>query len=147
MRISRVLLATTMVAAVGCSRKAADARPANQSSDTMSPMGSQMAMQGMQRMPAMNVHLDSMTAMPPAQMASAMAAHEDLASRTMDAMGGDMRMMNMKPDAAWTALSDSLRQDLAELSALSGNALKTRMEAHAGRMRRMMAMHEGMMKM
>lgn len=62
-------------------------------------------------------------------------------------MGADMRGMNMTPDSAWAALSDSLRQDLADLPSLSGGALKSRMQAHVGRMQRMLAMHEGMMKM
>jgi hypothetical protein len=62
-------------------------------------------------------------------------------------MGADMRGMNMQPDSAWTALADSLRQDMAELPALSGEPLKSRMEAHIARMRRMMTMHQGMMRM
>ena len=65
----------------------------------------------------------------------------------MDAMGADMRGMNMKPDSAWGALGDSLRQDLAELPGLSGASLKTRVQAHIGRMQRMLATHEGMMRM
>jgi len=44
-------------------------------------------------------------------------------------------------------LSDSLRRDLADLPGLMGSALTARMQAHIGRLRRMMAMHEGMMKM
>lgn len=35
---------------------------------------------------------------------------------------------------------------LAELPGLKGQALSTRMRAHAGRMRRLMAAHEQMMK-
>ncbi|MDZ4862259.1 MAG: hypothetical protein SGJ01_02340 [Gemmatimonadota bacterium] len=75
------------------------------------------------------------------------AAHQDMASRMMDAMGADMRGMNMTPDSAWAALTDSVRQDLADLPGLSAGALTSRMPAHIGRMRRMMALHEGMMKM
>ena len=109
--------------------------------------GMQMSMQGMQMIPAMRAHLDSLGSMTPEQIGSGMEAHQDLASRTMDAMGADMRGMGMSPDSAWSSLADSLRQDLAELSGLSGEALKSRMEAHAGRLRRMMGMHEAMMKM
>jgi hypothetical protein len=106
-----------------------------------------MAMQGMQMMPGMQAHLDSMAVMTPERMAGMMAAHQDQASRMMDAMGADMRGMNMQPDSVWTAVSDSLRRDLAELPGLSGGPLGLRMEAHIARMRRMMAMHQGMMKM
>lgn len=70
-----------------------------------------------------------------------------MASRMIDAMGADMRGMNMTPDAAWTALSDSLRRDLADLPGLSGEQLGSRMQAHIQQMRRMMALHKEMMKM
>ena len=51
-----------------------------------------------------------------------MTTHQDLASRMMDAMGADM-------------------------PGLATGPLTTRMQAHIARMRRMMAIHEGMMKM
>jgi hypothetical protein len=129
-----------------CGKKPESAQPA--AGDSTGAMGGmQMTMQGVEMIPHMRAHLDSLGAMPPAGMVAAMAAHQDLASRMMDAMGADMRGMNMQPDAAWTALGDSLRQDLAELSGLAGEALKTRMQAHIGRMQRILVMHEGMMKM
>ena len=133
-------LAIGMLAACG---NKSEAPPA---ADSAGAMGG-MAMQGMQMMPGMLAHLDSMAAMPLEGMAAMMAGHQDLASRMMDAMGADMRGMNMPPDSAWTALSDSLRRDLAEMPGLSGGPLGLRMEAHIARMRRMMAMHRGMMKM
>ncbi|MDZ4862270.1 MAG: hypothetical protein SGJ01_02395 [Gemmatimonadota bacterium] len=133
-----------MLAACGKKPEAAQA-PAADSVGTMG--GMQMAMQGMTMMPLMRAHLDSLGALPPAGMAAVMSAHQDLASRMMDAMGADMRGMNMQPDSAWAALTDSLRQDLADLPGLSAGALSARMPAHIGRMRRMMALHEGMMKM
>jgi len=109
--------------------------------------GMQMAMQGVDMIPAMRAHLDSLAGATPAQMLAMMAAHQDLASRMMDAMGADMRGMHMAPDAAWAALGDSLRQDLADLPGLSGAALQGRMQAHIGRMGRMLERHGGMMKM
>jgi hypothetical protein len=146
MRDTQMALAIVMVTLAACGKKPEAAQvPA---ADTTGMMGgTQMALQGMQMMPLMGAHLDSIGAMAPAQMAAVMAAHQDLASRMMDAMGADMRGMNMKPDSAWAALSDSLRQDLAELPGLSGGALQGRMQTHIARMRRMMTMHQGMMHM
>ncbi len=146
MRIGPTVAVLGLLVAVACDRKQEVAQvPA---ADTAGKMGGmQMAMQGMQMMPLMRAHLDSLGAMEPARMAAAMAAHQDLASRMMDAMGADMRGMGMKPDSAWTALGDSLRQDLAELPGLSGAPLKNRMQAHIGRMQRMLMRHEGMMHM
>ena len=139
-----MVMALATLGSLSCAKKEA---PSDQAADTASSAPAPMAMQGMQMMPAMQAHLDSMATMTPAQMSAAMAAHQDQASRMMDAMGADMRGMGMQPDSAWSALGDSLRQDLAELSSLSGAALKDRMDAHAGRLKRMMAMHEQMMKM
>jgi hypothetical protein len=141
------VLLVVALAEAACTKKQDATPPAQSDSAAAGAMTGMQPMKGMEMVPAMQAHLDSMMAMSPAQMAAEMAAHEDLASRTMDAMGADMRTMNMPPDSAWTALSDSLRQDLAELPPLSGDRLKSRILAHIGRMQRMMVMHEQMMKM
>lgn len=144
MRATHIALAIAMVTLAACSKKEQAAKaPA---ADSTGSMGG-MAMQGMKMIPLMRAHLDSLGAMPAGQMAAAMAAHQDLASRMMDAMGADMRGMNMQPDSAWTALADSVRQDLADLPGLSGAGLTARTKAHVGRMQRMLVMHEGMMRM
>jgi hypothetical protein len=138
-----ILVAATLLA---CGKKQESPQPpAAETAGRMGGMG--MAGQGMQMMSLMQVHLDSLGAMDPAQLAGMMASHQALAGRMMDAMGADMQGRNMKPDAGWSALSDSVRQDLSELPNLSGAALKSRMEEHIGRMQRMMAMHQAMMKM
>jgi len=117
----------------------------------MPGMGNMPGMQGMAMrsdslMSMMRAHLDSMRARP-AQFAAAMLAqHDAMASRMLDAMGADMMGMGMKGDSAWTALTDTVRRDLAELPSLSGGALKTRMNAHIDRMRRLLGMHETMMR-
>jgi len=106
-----------------------------------------MAMPGMQMMPMMRAHMDSMRGMSPQQMQAMMARHQDMMSRMMDGMGSDMRGMNMTASAEWTALTDSVKRDLAELPGLEGQALADRMRGHTERVRRLMVMHEGMMKM
>ena len=105
-----------------------------------------VGMRGLGMMTTMRSHLDSMAAMSPAQMQGMMAAHQALTSQMMDAMGADMRSRHMTPRAGWSALSDSVRQDLTQLPALSGAALQTRMRAHLDRMRRLMGQHESMMR-
>lgn len=145
MRILRRVMLVAVLASVACDKKAADDTPPDQAGDSRT--SGQMVMPGVPMIPAMRAHLDSMATMSPLELAGAMTAHQDLASRTMDAMGADMRAMGMQPDSAWAALSDSLRLDLAEMSGLSGAQLKARMDAHAERLRRIMTRHEGMMKM
>jgi hypothetical protein len=75
-----------------------------------------------------------------------MATHERMMSQMMDQMGGEMRQMKMAETPEWSTLTDSVKQDLAELPSLKGQALSTRMRAHAGRVQRLITAHQGMMK-
>ncbi len=119
----------------------------------MPGMGNVPGMSGMQGMgmrsdslvPMMRAHLDSMARMPAQFAAGMLAAHDAMASQMLDAMGSDMTMMNMRPDAAWTVLADSVKRDLADLPSLLGRALETRLGAHLARMRRLLDMHGAMM--
>jgi hypothetical protein len=97
-------------------------------------------------MASMPAHMDSMMRMTPDQMSRMMAGHERMMSQMMDQMGGEMRQMKMAETPEWSVLTDSVKQDLAELPSLTGQALSTRMRAHAGRVQRLMAAHQGMMK-
>lgn len=110
------------------------------------PNGMSMTMQADSLMPMMRTHLDSMAQMAVPMNPAMRAKHEELVSRMLDAMGSDMRMMGMRADSAWSALSDSVRQDLAALPTLSSRALATRTQAHVGRMRRLLDMHATMMR-
>ena len=119
--------------------------------DTMPGMAAMPGMAGMTMkadslMPMMRAHLDSMAGMPPQSASSMLAVHDAMMSQMLDAMGSDMTRMNMRPDSAWSALTDSIRRDLAELPSLSGNALTAGMRGHVERMRRLLGMHETMME-
>ena len=138
-RLSAGLAAMLIIAA--CGKK----QPAPEQGGQMSGMQG-MSMRSDSMMPMMRAHLDSMAALPPQFAAGMMATHEAMASQMLDAMGSDMRMMDMRPDSAWTALADSVKRDLAELPPLSGRALETRMGAHLARMRRLLDAHGAMMK-
>ena len=130
-----------MLVIAACGKK----QPAPEQSRQMSGMQG-MSMRSDSMMSMMRAHLDSMAAVPPQFVGSMMATHEEMASRMLDAMGADMTAMGMKPDPAWTALTDSIKRDLADLPALSGRALEQRVEAHIARMRRLMSMHDSMMQ-
>lgn len=151
------LLLALALSLAGCGRSAGDkeaargntgAAPSGRPDTLKLGMGGMPmnGMQGMSMMGAMRSHMDSMGHMSPEQMKAMMAGHQDMASRMMDAMGADMSGMHMTPDAVWTALADSVRQDLAALPALSGDALKRQMKAHVDRVQRLIARHESMMK-
>jgi hypothetical protein len=96
-------------------------------------------------MPQMRAHMDSMMRMSPEQMQAMMAMHERMMSQMMDGMGADMRGMNMSASPEWSALTDSVKEDLAELPNLKGQERSARMRTHADRVKRLLAMHEQMM--
>src|SRR3989441_740067 len=139
---------TAALVVAGCGKKESAPQQA------MPAMGNMPGMAGMQGMgmrsdslmPMMRAHLDSLAAHSPQTAVGMLSVHEALSSRMLDAMGADMTAMGMKPDPAWTALTDSVKQDLADLPAVSGRALDARLKAHIDRMRRLMAMHESMMQ-
>src|SRR2546426_4949765 len=124
------LLLALALSLAGCGRSAsnkevargetsATARAGGADTLKLSMGGMQMnGVQGMGMMATMRAHMDSMERVSPERMKAMMAGHEDMASRMMDAMGADMSGMHMTPDTAWTALTDSVRQDLADLPAL-----------------------------
>jgi hypothetical protein len=138
------LAAALVVAACGTKESAPQ-----QAMPGMGNMTGSSGIQGMQTdslVPMMRAHLDSLAALAPRFGAGMLSMHEATASRMLDAMAADMTAMGMKPDPAWTALTDSIKRDLADVPALSGRALDARLKAHIDRMRRLMAMHEGMMR-
>jgi len=105
-----------------------------------------MNMPGIEMMAQMRTHMDSMAGMSPQQMQAMMSRHQAMMSQMLDRMGTDMRGMKMSSTTEWTALTDSVKQDLAELPDLKGQALSARMRAHADRVRRLIAAQEEMMK-
>lgn len=151
MRTAQWALLVGALALGGCDRAGDRPGQAPDAPGTMGHMDSAgvgmggMPMQGMQMMPQMRVHMDSMMGMSPSRMEATMAMHQSMMSQMMDGMGSDMRGMRMTASPEWTALTDSVKQDLAELPSLKGQALSTRMQAHGGRVRRLLAMHERMM--
>jgi hypothetical protein len=143
----RWLLLIGLAGAGACDKRADTAKASDAPQMGAMPMGNMaMDMKSMPMMGMMQAHMDSMTRMSPEQMRAMMNAHQSMTSQMLDAMGADMMAMHMAPDSAWSALSDSVRRDLADLPGLSGQALQARMEAHAERMRRLMVMHQTMMK-
>ena len=130
----------------GKQQSAAAATPAGDSGKMGGMGGRQMGGGGMEMMAGMRAHMDSMARMSPEQMAAMMAMHDGVMSQMMDRMGADMRSMQMSGDAKWNGLVDSIKADLADLPGLQGNELSARMNAHGDRVRRLIAMHEGMMK-
>ena len=148
MKAIHLAMTLTAIAAAGCSKAAKD-EPAAGDQGMVMDSGAMKGMAGMGKpsvMPMMQAHMDSMMRMNPEQMSRTMGRHERMMSEMMDQMGGEMRQMQMSGGGEWTALTDSIRQDLAELPSLSGQKLQARVRAHGERVRRLMAAYEQMMK-
>ena len=147
MKAFQLMVMVGLLAAVACNKP--KDTPAADSHSGMKMDSGMAGMPGMGKsgmMPMMQAHTDSMTRMNPEQMSGMMAGHERMMSKMMDQMGSEMRQMKMSEAPEWSALTDSVKQDLADLPGLKGQALSTRMRAHADRMKRLMAMHMQMMK-
>ena len=132
------------VALVSCG-KAQEQQPQTTTPGRQGMSGMSSMMKSDSLMPTMRGDIDSLVRRSSRGAAGALAAHEALTSEMLDAMGSDMTMMHMTPDAAWSALTDSVRRDLADLPSLSGRALEARVTQHAQRMRRLLDMHQHMM--
>ena len=139
-----------LIALTACSKPKQDVASGRQDTSAGDSGGMRgMSGMGMGRstmMAGMSVQTDSMMRMTPEQMSQVMPRHERMMSQMMDQMGAEMRQMNMSASREWTALSDSVKADLADLPGLSGQQLSARMTAHADRVRRLIAMHQDMMK-
>jgi hypothetical protein len=117
----------------------------------MTGMAGMQGMQGMQgmmssaTMDSMHAEMQKMQGMTAGQMAAMLPMHRQMAANMLSKMTADMRSMNMPADAAWTATTDSVRQDLTRLPELSNEQLKQELPAHHARMMRLMQMHKDMM--
>lgn len=145
-----VFLAGFGLAACGGPAPAGDDGAADQPMDGMSGMGS---MEGMAAGEApsgalwdtITVHLDSVQWLEPGRLVFLRAAHDSIARSALAQMDREMGTMTMPPDGAWQALRDSVREDLAALRTMAGEAFVLRMRGHVGRLRRLIERHESMM--
>lgn len=108
--------------------------------------GGQMAgMMGMGMMDSMQTHMRMMEGVSADQMKGMLPAHRQMVANMLSQLDRDMQKMNMKPDAKWTALTDSVRQDLVRMPEMGGSELRTFMPEHHARVMRLMEMHRSMM--
>jgi hypothetical protein len=84
--------------------------------------------------------LDSVGHMSAEQRQGIWAMHARMSSEMMNAMMANMQERGVAPSDEWKALQDSLIQDMAEMPRLQGESLRSRMQSHAERMHRLMAL-------
>lgn len=142
-----LVLAAALVACGGREGSQQDSAAADSAMMGMPGMDSMRGMAGMMSdsmMTAMHSHMQMMDTVSAAPLQSMFAIHQQMLSDMMSRMTDDMRAMNMSGDAAWTATTDSLRQDLTQMQGMTPEAMKQAISAHHGRVMRMMDMYRRM---
>ena len=143
--LARVLL--TLLAA--CGRPAADradSTAAKTDSSSMSGMSGMSGMTSGTMMDSMAAHMRTMDTTSASSVQTMMPMHRQMAANLIAQMNNEMRSMNMTADARWTALTDSVRQDLVRMPEMTAQQLRTFMSGHHGRLTRLMQGHRDMMK-
>jgi hypothetical protein len=144
---------STGAALAACTSK--DAPPSRESAaraDSSATAGSMSGMAGMQgkmgaaTMDSMAASMHVMASMNADQLSAMLPVHRQMVANMLSQMTSDMRSMNMPADAAWTATTDSVRQDLIHLPEMGKAELKQAMPAHQARVSRLMQMHKAMME-
>ena len=155
--VSTKRLVTTSLVTLGilaaCSSsertKAADTPSVASKTDSAAAgMAGMSGMSGMMKkevLDSMRAEMARIAAAGPTEAKTMTPVHRQMAANMLSQMNGDMRSMNMSADASWTALVDSIRQDLVHLPDISAAQLKDFLSLHQGRLERLMAMHEKMM--
>jgi hypothetical protein len=94
----------------------------------------------------MKENLSEIEKVGPDSLEIVVAKHRAMAAALLSEMNREMAAMQMQGDARWSAIADSVRQDLILLPETKAAALRALVDAHKTRMLRMMQMHEEMMK-
>ena len=145
--MKRMMIAA-VVLAVACAKGAERPDSTAAKSDTAGMAG--MNMPGMMSpavMDSMTAHMRSMDTASTGTLQAMLPMHRQMVGNMLSQMNADMRGMNMTADAKWTALADSVRQDLVRLPEMNAQQLKQNVAAHRGRVTRLMESHKAMMKM
>jgi hypothetical protein len=95
-------------------------------------------------MDSMQTHMRAMEGMSPDRMKAMIPMHRQMVASMVSAFDDSMRQMNMPADAAWTALRDSISQDVTHMPDLSPSQLRILMPQHHERLSRFMKMHKDM---
>ena len=146
-RYGLALLLTAVAACGGGERK--DAKQPDsaegQGMGEMAQMGRMGSMESRGMMREMRAHMRGMIGAAADSLHRLMPMHRQMTANMLQQMDSEMRGMQMADDTSWTALADSVRQDLTQLPDMNAAELPEFMKRHQGRVERLMARHEQMM--
>ena len=154
MRTKVLPLLAVLLAACGSPEPGTDqpSPPAAPAAPPAAPeSGSTAGMQGMSGMKTkgmmaeLRTHMQAMHGAGGDSLGAMLPMHRQMAADLLAEMSKEMRQMNMVADPAWTAVADSVRQDLVRLPEMGAAELQAAMPAHEARLNRLMGMHRAMM--
>ena len=143
-RYGLALLLTAVVACGGGEQREVR-QPDSAEGQAMGETGGMGSMESQGMMREMRAHMQSMTGAGANSLRHLMPMHSQMTANMLQQMDSEMRGMQMTRDTGWTALADSVRQDVTQLPDVSAAELPEFMERHRGRVERLMARHEQMM--
>lgn len=145
MRYPFMVALAVVVAACGGGTPAADDTAAG-STAAGGMAGHDMGnMQSSAMMDSMAVHMRAMENADAAALQSMVPMHRQMAANMVAQINTEMGSMKMPADQRFTALMDSVRQDLTRLPDVPSAQLKAFMTDHHGRLNRLMQTHRDMM--
>lgn len=103
-------------------------------------------MESERMMAEMRAHMQGMAGAGADSLGRMTAMHRQMTANMLQQMDAEMREMRMSSSAAWSALTDSVRQDLTGMPEVGADELPRFMERHRARVERLMAHHDVMMK-
>jgi hypothetical protein len=146
----RMGMAVILSAVAACGT--GEQKPAQQADSAVHPTGGEMpgtgsmgSMESQEMMREMRAHMQGMSAAGADSLRRMLPMHRQMTANMLQQMDTEMRGMQMAGDTSWTALADSVRQDLTQLPDVSSAELPGFMERHRGRVQRLMTRHEQMM--
>ena len=147
LRYGLALLLTVLAACGSGERKNAEQPDSaeGQVIGEMGGMGSMGSMESRGMMREMRAHMRGMMGARADSLHRLMPMHRQMTANMLQQMDTEMRGMQMAGDTSWTALADSVRQDLTQLPGVGDAELREFMERHRGRVERLMLRHEQMM--
>jgi hypothetical protein len=97
-------------------------------------------------MDSMAAHMRVMDTASATNVQAMLPMHRQMVANMIAQMNSEMRGMKMTADARWTALMDSVRQDLVRMPEMNAQQLKAFVPAHHDRLTLLMRLHGGMLK-
>jgi hypothetical protein len=135
----------TVLAACGRAGDRADTTAAKADTGTAGMAGMSGTMNGAM-MDSMHVRMSAMDTMKADGVKSMLPMHRQMMGNMLALMSREMQDMKMTGNPTWTALMDSVRQDLVRMPDLTAQQLKDFVAPHHGRVMRLMQAHRDMMK-